>query len=263
MNSASARASSVLPTPVGPRKTNEPIGRFGSCRPGARAPERVRDRLDRLRPGRRRARAAAPPCGSSFSASPSSSRVDRDARPARDDRGDVVLVDLLLHHRRRLGPLARARRAPPRARGARRSGSRRRAARSPCALGALGLHAQLVDLPRDLLDALERVLLPRPARGELVAARLRLGELALERLAHAPASPSPSPRARSRAGARGARPRRARPARSRSPCAAATRPRRRGRSPCRAGSGRRCSGRRAPPRRRAPRRGSRTPWCAS
>ena len=48
MNSASARASSVLPTPVGPRKTNEPIGRFGSCRPGARAAQRVRDRLDRL-----------------------------------------------------------------------------------------------------------------------------------------------------------------------------------------------------------------------
>ena len=32
-NSASARASSVLPTPVGPRKMNEPIGRFGSCKP--------------------------------------------------------------------------------------------------------------------------------------------------------------------------------------------------------------------------------------
>ena len=32
-NSASARASSVLPTPVGPRKMNEPIGRFGSFRP--------------------------------------------------------------------------------------------------------------------------------------------------------------------------------------------------------------------------------------
>ena len=29
-NSASARASSVLPTPVGPRKMNEPIGRLGS-----------------------------------------------------------------------------------------------------------------------------------------------------------------------------------------------------------------------------------------
>src|SRR5918996_1285 len=30
-NSASARASSVLPTPVGPKNMNEPIGRFGSC----------------------------------------------------------------------------------------------------------------------------------------------------------------------------------------------------------------------------------------
>ena len=32
-NSATARASSVLPTPVGPRKRNEPIGRFGSLKP--------------------------------------------------------------------------------------------------------------------------------------------------------------------------------------------------------------------------------------
>ena len=34
-NITSARAlhSSVLPTPVGPRKMNEPMGRFGSCRP--------------------------------------------------------------------------------------------------------------------------------------------------------------------------------------------------------------------------------------
>ena len=32
-NSASARASSVLPTPVGPRKINEPIGRLGSLSP--------------------------------------------------------------------------------------------------------------------------------------------------------------------------------------------------------------------------------------
>ena len=41
-NSASARASSVLPTPVGPRKMNEPIGRFGSFRPArARRTARV------------------------------------------------------------------------------------------------------------------------------------------------------------------------------------------------------------------------------
>ena len=32
-NSARALASSVLPTPVGPRNRNEPIGRFGSCSP--------------------------------------------------------------------------------------------------------------------------------------------------------------------------------------------------------------------------------------
>ena len=45
--SASARASSVLPTPVGPRNRNEPIGRFGR-QPGARPADRVRDRLDCL-----------------------------------------------------------------------------------------------------------------------------------------------------------------------------------------------------------------------
>ena len=32
-NAASALVSSVLPTPVGPRNMNEPIGRFGSCSP--------------------------------------------------------------------------------------------------------------------------------------------------------------------------------------------------------------------------------------
>src|SRR5579885_1028614 len=32
-NSASARATSVLPTPVGPRKRNEPAGRLGDLRP--------------------------------------------------------------------------------------------------------------------------------------------------------------------------------------------------------------------------------------
>src|SRR5271166_356369 len=42
-NAASALVSSVLPTPVGPRNMNEPIGRFGSCSP-ARAPHGRRDR---------------------------------------------------------------------------------------------------------------------------------------------------------------------------------------------------------------------------
>ena len=49
-NITSARAlhSSVLPTPVGPRKMNEPIGRLGSCRPRAAAADGVGHGLDRL-----------------------------------------------------------------------------------------------------------------------------------------------------------------------------------------------------------------------
>src|SRR5216110_1909763 len=46
-NSASARASSVLPTPVGPMKMNEPIGRLGSLSP-ARAAHGVGDGGDGL-----------------------------------------------------------------------------------------------------------------------------------------------------------------------------------------------------------------------
>jgi hypothetical protein len=42
--SASDLASSVLPTPVGPRKRNEPVGRSGSASPARRAAHRVRDR---------------------------------------------------------------------------------------------------------------------------------------------------------------------------------------------------------------------------
>ena len=45
-NSASARASSVLPTPVGPRNRNEPIGRFGIAEAGPPAPHGVGHRVD-------------------------------------------------------------------------------------------------------------------------------------------------------------------------------------------------------------------------
>jgi hypothetical protein len=44
MNSASALESSVLPTPDGPTKMNEPIGRFGSFRPAAGPADRLGDR---------------------------------------------------------------------------------------------------------------------------------------------------------------------------------------------------------------------------
>src|ERR1051326_1798800 len=46
-NSASALVSSVLPTPVGPRNRNEPIGRLGSCKT-ARAAHGLGNRAHRF-----------------------------------------------------------------------------------------------------------------------------------------------------------------------------------------------------------------------
>src|SRR6516165_3831505 len=92
-NSASVRASSVFPTPEGPRKMNEPVGRFGSLIP---ARSRVladdplvelllhADELLRLRLGE---------------------LEDGDARPHRDDVGDLVLADLGLLGRLLVPPL--------------------------------------------------------------------------------------------------------------------------------------------------------------
>ena len=45
-NSDSVLASSVLPTPVGPRKMNEPLGRFGILEAGPGAADRLADRPD-------------------------------------------------------------------------------------------------------------------------------------------------------------------------------------------------------------------------
>ena len=85
MNSASARASSVFPTPVGPRKTNEPIGRFGSCR-GLSAHAWARSLRPRPpRPGRRPARGGRSSMWISFSVSPSSS-LSTGIGPARARR---------------------------------------------------------------------------------------------------------------------------------------------------------------------------------
>ena len=96
-NSASARASSVFPTPVGPRKMNEPIGRFGSDRPARERRMAFATALD----------------GLVLADDPRVQRVlqvdellhlalhqprHRDAGPLRDDLGDVLLVDLLLQH---------------------------------------------------------------------------------------------------------------------------------------------------------------------
>ena len=105
-----------------------------------------------------------------------------DPRPRRDDRGDVVLVDLLLDHRR-LGRLLALRELLLEL-GENAVADLGDAAEIPEALLPLGFHPKLVDLLLDLRDPLQPVLLARPARGQLVAARLRLGELALEGRAH-------------------------------------------------------------------------------
>ena len=105
---------------------------------------------------------------------------DRDARPRRDHRRDVVLVHLLLHHRRLGGAFAlhelllELGKDPVADLG--------HALEVALALLALGLHPQLVELALDVGHPLERLLLARPARRELVPLGLGLRELSLERL---------------------------------------------------------------------------------
>ena len=105
-NSASARASSVLPTPVGPRNRKLPSGRLGSCKPGARAADGVRDGDDRL------VLADDALVQPLFHVNQLLNfafhqPADRDVRPLADDFGDVFLVDFLLQH-----PLALLQRRP-------------------------------------------------------------------------------------------------------------------------------------------------------
>ena len=101
MNSASARASSVLPTPVGPRNRKLPIGRFGSCRPARERRSARGDGVDR------RVLADHPFVQAllhvhELLALGLQHPADGDAGPARDDLGDVVGVDLLFEEHRAL-----------------------------------------------------------------------------------------------------------------------------------------------------------------
>ena len=85
--SASARASSVLLTPVGPRKRNEPTGRLGSASLRGRGAPRATG--PHGPPGR-------PPARATGSRGPAAARAppvelrDGDAGPPRDDLGDVL-----------------------------------------------------------------------------------------------------------------------------------------------------------------------------
>src|SRR5215207_3965698 len=90
-NSASVLASSVFPTPEGPRKMNEPVGRLGSLRP-ARAADCLRDGLDR--------RLLTDDALVQLVLHPHQllrlglgELEHRDAGPHRDDVGDLLLAD--------------------------------------------------------------------------------------------------------------------------------------------------------------------------
>ena len=242
-NSASALVSSVLPTPVGPRNRNEPIGRFGSCRP-ARA---------------RRTASTPPRRASSWPTTRFAERVlhlqqlfalalqhllDRNAGPARDDLRDLV---------RRRPPLRRPRRLAPSASASSSLLLELRDVAVGNLAGALKFAAALGVAPARCAAGRAALAASGPTVSLSFSAFQRRGQRSADAPPARRAPPRASPAARLEAGvglllqrlaldlqlhdlAVDARP--APRAWNRSACAAAPPPRRSGRSPCRAGSGR-------------------------
>src|SRR5208337_1864674 len=97
-NSASARANSVLPTPVGPRKMNEPMGRLASERPARlrRTALATRDSASSWPTTRWRKRSSM--CTSLRFAL--EQPPNGNARPLAHQLGDIFLVNFLLQHAR-------------------------------------------------------------------------------------------------------------------------------------------------------------------
>ena len=195
-NSASARAVSVLPTPVGPRKMNEPVGRLGSCSP-------ARLRRTALATAATASRWPTTRWPSSSSSLSSRSRSDlehlghRNAGPLGHDLGDVLGVHLFLEILAPCsGPPAAASRRPPagaRARGCGRSGARPRAAGRPAGWPGRPRRAAPRSRPS---SAGSRWMAPFSAchcAFIAVGALALLGDLLLERLAPLDRRPCPSP----------------------------------------------------------------------
>ena len=200
--SASALHSSVLPTPVGPRKMNEPIGRFGSCKP-----ERLRrTALDTAStasswPTTRWCRRSS--STSSLARSVSSMRRDRNAGPGADDFGDFLGPDFLpqqpaaawrLGGRRcRLG--LELLRAASCARRRARTAAGNRASRIGMAGGLplLDRGAELVEFELDLVELAARSLRRRPGP----ASRPPTARAGWPACGAAPSSPLRSRRSRS------------------------------------------------------------------
>ena len=165
----------------------------------------------------------------------------RHAGPLGDDLGDVLGVDLLLEHALVVLQLVEV---------------RRRLLDAPLELGdaavadlggdvevglPLQLRAQLLELLLQRADGVDGLALGLPVPLHLGRLGVQRGQLVVQRveagLATRRRSPSPGRPARSRAAGCAARRRRSRSASSRSRCAACWPTRRRGRWPCRAGSG--------------------------
>src|SRR3977135_2826263 len=217
MNSASARASSVFPTPVGPKNRKVPIGRSGSCRPARERRSAVATAsIASSWPTTRSCRRSS--MWTSFSVSASIKRLpgipglaapalvraslhvgellglrlhqaaDRDPRPARHDLGDVVGVDLLLQELRPTRPAALGRRGLRRIRlhqpvselGYLAVAQLGGALQVGLALCTLGLAARLLEALLEVGDLLDRLLLALPLRLHRRRALAQLGELALQ-----------------------------------------------------------------------------------
>ena len=161
-NSASDLASSVLPTPVGPRNRNEPVGRFGSEMPARE--RRTASDTARTAGCWPTNRCADPGLhAQQLLGLTLQQPARRDAGPVGHDLGDVGRSDLLRHHRRQLalglrglGHLALQSRDLAVAEFA-------RAAEIALTQGAIGGGPQLVDLLLQIADPVEALLLGLPA----------------------------------------------------------------------------------------------------
>ena len=180
--SASDLASSVLPTPVGPRNRNEPVGRLGSEMPArlrrtasetavtaARWPTSRCPMISSIRSSLAVSPSSSRPVGmpvqasttSAISSGPTSSLTIRSSAGL---LGRLGRLDLLLQ----LGDPAVE--------------DLRGGAEVTGALEPLGLDPQLVDLLAQLTGALERGLLPLPARLEPAQLLLPVGEVGAQPL---------------------------------------------------------------------------------
>ena len=182
-NSASARASSVLPTPVGPEEQEAADRPVRILEAGTRAAHRRGDRGDRRHPGRPRAGAAGPPSWSRRSTSPSS--IFSTGMPVHFAT-TAAMSSSVTSSRRKL-PFARSSSTLVVASASsllelrdRAEAQLRRAREVALALQPLGLGLELLELLLLVAQALDQLALVLPLRLHARGLLLELGDLALD-----------------------------------------------------------------------------------